>query len=75
MVRDNMFWEAVELPDMMKKESGCSFCSDRCVCQNEVYSLRDGIYDSHDSVVSRGLREFDHKIDTERIPLCVWNGE
>ena len=70
-----MFREAMELPDMVKKESGCSFCCDHCVRWNEVYSLGDKIYDSHDSIMSRGLWEFDHKIDTERIPLCVRNGE
>jgi len=63
----------MELPDVVKKESGCSFHCDHCVCRNEVYSLGDGIYNSHDSVMSRGLREFDHKIDTERIPSYVWN--
>ena len=60
---------------MVKKESGHSFCCDHYVCRNEVYSLGDGVYDSHDSVVSEGLQEFDHKIDTECIPSCVWNGE
>jgi len=65
----------MELPDMMKKESGCFFRCDRCVHQNKVYSLGDGIYDSHDTVMSRGLREFDHEIDTECIPSCVWNRE
>jgi len=70
-----MFQEAVELPDMVKKESGCSFCRDRCVCWNEVYSFGDGIYDSHDGVMSGGLQEFNHKIDTEHIPPYVWNGK
>jgi len=65
----------VELPDMVKKESGRSFCCDHYVCQNEVYFLGDGVYNSHDSVVSGGLQEFDHKIDTECIPSYVWNGE
>jgi len=41
----------------------------------EVYSFGDSIYDRHDSVMSRGLREFNHKIDTEGIPPCIWNGE
>ena len=53
---------------MVKKESGRSFRCDRCVRRNEVYSLGDGIYNSHDSVMSRGLWEFDHKIDTEGVP-------
>ena len=75
MVGDNILQEAVELPDMVKKESGCSFHCDRCVCRNEVYSLGDGVYDSHDGVMSRGLREFDHKIDTECIPSYVQNRE
>jgi len=65
----------VELLDMVEKESSYSFCCDCCVCQNEVYSFGDGIHDSHDSVMSRGLQEFDHKIDTEHIPSCIWNGE
>jgi len=60
---------------MVEKESGYSFCCDCCVCQNEVYSFGDGIYNSHNSVMSRGLQEFDHKIDTEYILLCIWNGE
>ena len=63
------------IPDMVKKESGCSFHCDRRVYRNEVYSLGDGIYDSHDGVMSKGLWEFDHEIDTECIPLCIWNGE
>jgi len=74
-VKDNIFQEAMELPDVVKKESGCSFHCDRCVRQNEVYSLGDGIYDSHDSIMSRGLQEFDHEIDTERIPSYVQNRE
>jgi len=70
-----MLWEAMELPDMVKKESGRSFHCDRYVCWNKVYSLGDRIYDSHDDVMSRGLQEFNHKIDTEHIPLCIWNRE
>ena len=70
-----MLREAVELPDMVKKESGHSFRCDHCVCRNKVYSLGDRVYDSHDGIMSRGLREFDHEIDTECIPLCIWNGE
>jgi len=74
-IGDNTFREAVELSDMVKKESGCSFRCNRCVRRNEVYSLGDGIYDGHDGVMSGGLREFDHEINTERIPPCVQNGE
>jgi len=74
-VGDNIFQEAVELPDMMKKESGYSFRCNCCVHWNEVYSLRDGIHNGHDGVMSRGLQEFDHKINTERIPPCIRNEE
>ena len=70
-----MLWEAMELPDVVKKESGRSFCCDRCVRRNEVYSLGDRIYNSHDGVMSRGLWEFDHEIDIEHIPPCVQNGK
>jgi len=70
-----MLREAMELPDMVKKESGYSFRCDCCIRQNKVYSLGDRVYDSHNGVMSRGLREFNHEIDTERIPLCVRNGE
>jgi len=65
----------VELPDMVKKESGRFFRCGRCVHRNEVYSLGDGIYDSHDGVMSGGLWEFNHEINTEYIPSCIWNGE
>jgi len=75
VVGDNTFQEAVELPDIVKKESGCSFHCDHCVYRNKVYSLGDGIYNSHDGVMSRGLQEFDHKIDTKRIPPCIRNRE
>jgi len=75
MVGDNTLWEAVELPDIVKKESGCSFCYDHCVRRNEVYSLGDGVYDSHDGIMSGGLQKFDHKIDTKCIPSCIQNGE
>jgi len=70
-----MLREAVELPDVVKKESGCSFCCDRCVHRNKVYSLGDGVYYSYNGIMSRGLREFDHEIDTKHIPLCIRNGE
>ena len=70
-----MLWEAVELPDVVKKESGYFFHCDCCVRRNKVYSVEDGIYNSHDSVMSGGLWKFDHKIDTECILLCVQNGE
>jgi len=59
----------------MEEESGCSFRCDRCVCQNEVYSFEDRIYDSHDNVMSGGLWEFNHEINTECVPLFIWNGE
>jgi len=59
----------------MEEESSCSFCCDRRVRRNEVYSFGDSIHDCHNSVMSRGLREFDHKIDTEGVPLCVQHGE
>jgi len=65
----------MELPDVVKKESGCFFHCDHCVHRNKVYSLGDGIYDSHNGVMSGGLQEFDYEIDTECIPPCVWNRE
>jgi len=75
VVGDDTFREAIEFPDIMEEESGCSLCCDRHVHRNEVYSFGDSIYDRHDSVMSRGLWEFDHKIDTEGIPPCVQNEE
>jgi len=71
MVRDNTFREAMEFPDVIEEKSGCSFRCDRCVCQNKMYSFGDKVHDSHDSIMSGGLQEFNHKIDTERIPSCV----
>ena len=65
----------MELPDIVKKESGCSFRCDCRMRRNKVYSLGDKVYYSHDGVMSGGLWEFDHKIDTECIPPCVWNRE
>ena len=60
-----MFWEVMEFPNVMEKESSCSFCCDCCVHWKKVYSFEDRIHDSHDSVMSGGLWEFDHEIDTE----------
>jgi len=74
-IGDNTFREAVEFPDIIEEELGCSFRCDRRVRRNEVYSFGDSIHDYHDSVMSRGLWEFDYKIDTEGVPLCVRNGE
>ena len=65
----------MEFPDIMEKESGCSFYCNHRVHQNEVYSFGDSIHDRHDSVMSRRLWELNYKIDTERIPPCVWNRE
>jgi len=45
------------------------------VRRNEVYPFGDSIHNRHDGVMSRRLWEFDHKIDTEGIPPCIWNGE
>jgi len=59
----------------MEEESDCSFRCDHHVCRNEVYSFGDSIHDCHDSIMSGGLQEFDHKINTESIPPCVQNGE
>ena len=61
----------MEFPDVMEEESGCSFCCDYCMRQNEVHSFGDRIHNSHDGVMSRGFQEFDHKIDTERILLFI----
>jgi len=65
----------MEFPDVMEEELGCSFRCDRPMRWNEVYSFGDSVHDRHDSVMSGGLWEFDHKIDTEDIPPCVRNGE
>jgi len=65
MVKDHAFWEAVEFPDVVEKESGYSFCCDCCVYWNKMYLFGDRIHDSHNSVMSGGLQEFDHKINTE----------
>jgi len=70
-----MFRETMEFPNVMEEESGCSFCCDHRVHRNEVYSFGDSIHDRHNGVMSRGLQEFDHKIDTEGIPPCVQHGE
>ena len=75
MVRDDTFREAMEFPDVMEEESGCSFCCDHRVCWNEVYSFGDSIHDRHDGVMSEGLWKFNHKINTEGISLCIRNGE
>jgi len=74
-VGDDTFREAIEFPDIMEEELGCSFCCNRRVRRNEVYSFGDSIDDRHDSVMSGGLWEFDHKIDTEGVPPRVRNGE
>jgi len=70
-----MFQEAVEFPDVMEKESGCSFHYDRYVRRNEVYSFGDSVHDCHDGVMSGGLQEFDHKINTEGILPYIRNRE
>jgi len=74
-VRDNAFWEAVEFPDIIEEESGCSFCCDHHVHWNEMHSLGDSIHDCHDGIVSRRLWELNHKIDTEHIPPCIEGGK
>jgi len=70
-VGDDTFREAVEFPNVIEEELGCS-CRVR---QNEVYSFGDSIHDRHNGIMSGGLWEFDHKIDTEGVPPCVWHGE
>jgi len=74
-VGDNVFQEAVEFPDIIEKESGCSFRCDHHVHRNEVDSFGDSIHNHHDGVVFRRLQELYHKIDTEHIPPCTRNGE
>ena len=74
-IGDDTFREAMEFPDVMEEELGCSFRCDRRVRRNEVYPFGDSIYDCHDGVMSGRLQEFNHKIDTEGIPPCIWNGE
>ena len=74
-VGDDTFQEAVEFPNVMEEESGCVFCYDRRVRRNKVYSFGDSIHDHHNGVMSGGLWEFDHKTDTEGVPLCVRNRE
>jgi len=75
MVGDNTFREAVEFSNIMEKKSGCSFYCDCRVRRNEVYSFEDSIHDRHNGVMSGGLQEFDHKIDTEGVPPCVRHRE
>jgi len=65
----------MKFPDVMEEKSGCSFYCDHCVCQNKVHSFGDRVHDSHDGIMSRGLWEFDHKIDTERVLPFIRNRE
>ena len=65
----------MKFPDIMEEKSGCFFYCDHCVCQNKVHSFGDRVHDSHDGIMSRGLWEFDHKIDTEHVLPFVWNRE
>jgi len=74
-VGDNTFQEAVEFSNVIEEESGCSFHCDHCVHQNEVYSFGDSIHNRHNGVMSGGLWEFDHKIDTEGVPPCIRHRE
>ena len=73
MVGDQAFWETMEFPDVVKKESGCSFRRDHSMPWNKVHSFGDRVYDSHDGIMPGGLWEFDHKINAEHVPLFVWN--
>ena len=66
-----MFREAMKFPDVMEEESSCSFHCDCCVCQNKVYSFGDRVHNSHDGIMSGGLQEFDHEIDTKHVLLFV----
>jgi len=75
MVRNYSFWKAVEFPDAVEKESGCSFCCNHSMHRNKVYPFGDRVYDSHDGIMPRGLWEFDYEIDAERVPPIVRNGE
>ena len=74
-IGDDAFREAMEFPDVMEEESGCSFHCDCRVRRNEVHSFGDSIHNRHDGVMSQRLREFDHKIDTKGIPPCIRNRE
>jgi len=65
----------MEFPDIMEEELGCSFRCNRRVHRNEVYSFGDSIHNCHDSIMSGGLREFDHKIGAEGVPPCVRHKE
>jgi len=65
----------MKFPDIIEEKSGCSFYYDHCVCQNEVHPFGDKIYNSHNSVMSGGLQEFDHEIDAKYILLCIQYGE
>jgi len=71
VIGDDTFQEAMEFSDVIEEKPGCSFRCDRRVHQNEVYPFGDSIHDRHDGIMSRGLWEFDHKIDTEGIPPCI----
>ena len=61
--------------DIMEEESGCFFHCDCFVHRNKVHSFGDRVHDSHNSIMSGGFQEFDHRIDTECVPLFVQNGE
>jgi len=70
-----MFQETMEFPDIIEKEFGYTFCCDHCVYWNKVHSFGDRIHDSHNGIISRGLQEFDHEINTEHILPFIQNRE
>jgi len=74
-VRDYALRKAMELPDLIQKKSGCSFCCYRRVCWNEVCSFRHRVHYCHHCVMFRGEEEFHNKVHTERVPSWVWDPE
>ena len=75
MIGHNLLREAMELPDVLEVEVGCSCSCDGGECFGEVGSLAYGVDCHHDSVISTQFWELGDEVHADGVPVLLRNWE
>ena len=60
-------------PDVLKEELGSPGCGEGRDSRNEMRSFSDRVNGNHDRVIPGRLRQFNDKVDADRVPRSIRN--
>ena len=73
MITDDLFWETMKLPDMVKKEPGNSNLVDVWSCRDYVGMLWEMINNNKKGIVAMTGRQFYDQVNWYNLLFVIWD--